>query len=105
MHRREQCAALKVKVEYLGHVKNMIGDKRQEEIELRSDSSIADLLVILSRKYGEPFKKAVYEPGGADLKSNFMATVNGCLLNQLKGVETKLKSGDHVILMPVVSGG
>jgi molybdopterin converting factor small subunit len=34
-----------------------------------------------------------------------MATVNGFLLNQLKGVETKLKDGDRVILMPVVSGG
>jgi molybdopterin converting factor small subunit len=47
----------------------------------------------------------VYESGGSDVKSNFMATVNGYLLNQLKGVETKLKNGDHVILMPVVSGG
>jgi molybdopterin synthase sulfur carrier subunit len=96
---------LKVKVEYLGHIKNMTGDKRQEEIEMRNDSSIADLLALLSRKYGEPFKKAVYESGGIDVKSNFMATVNGYLLNQLKGVETKLKNGDHVILMPVVSGG
>jgi molybdopterin synthase sulfur carrier subunit len=96
---------LKVKVEYLGHIKNLTGDKRQEEIEMRNDSSIADLLGLLSGKYGEPFKKAVYESGGADVKSNFMATVNGFLLNQLKGVETKLKNGDHVILMPVVSGG
>jgi molybdopterin synthase sulfur carrier subunit len=97
--------ALKVKVEYLGHIKNMIGDKRQEEIEMRGDCSIADLLALLSRKYGEPFKKAVYESGGSDVKSNFMATVNGYLLNQLKGVETKLKNGDRVVLMPVVSGG
>lgn len=96
---------MRVKVEYLGHIKNMVGDKREEEIEIRSDSSMADLLALLSRKYGEPFKKAVYESGGADVKSNFMATVNGYLLNQLKGVETKLKNGDHVTLMPVVSGG
>ena len=96
---------MRVRVEYLGHIKNMVGDKREEEIEIRSDSSIADLLALLSRKYGEPFKKAVYESGGADVKSNFMATVNGYLLNQLKGVETKLKNGDHVTLMPVVSGG
>lgn len=96
---------MKVKVEYLGHIKNLTGDKRQEEIELTNDSSIADLLALLSRKYGEPFKKAVYESGGTDVKSNFLATVNGYLLNQLKGVETRLKNEDHVILMPVVSGG
>jgi len=96
---------LKVKVEYLGHIKNMTGDKRQEEIEMRDASSIADLLALLAKKYGEPFKKSVYESGGTDVKSNFMATVNGYLLNQLKGVETKLKNGDQVVLMPVVSGG
>jgi molybdopterin synthase sulfur carrier subunit len=105
VRRRDGWSALKINVEYLGHIKNMTGDKRQEEIEIRNDSSIAELLALLSRKYGEPFKKAVYESGGADVKSNFMATVNGYLLNQLKGVETKLKNGDHVILMPVVSGG
>jgi MoaD family protein len=96
---------LKVKVEYLGHIKNIIGSKRQEEIEIEDDSSIADLLMLLSKKYGEPFKKAVYESGGLDVKSNFMATVNGYLLNQLKGVKTKLKNSDRVTLMPVVSGG
>jgi molybdopterin synthase sulfur carrier subunit len=94
-----------VTVEYLGHIRNIIGSKRTEEIEIENNSSVADLLVVLSKKYGIPFKKAIYESGGSDVKSNFMATVNGYLLNQLKGVETKLKDGDCVILMPVVSGG
>lgn len=96
---------MKVKVEYLGHIKNIIGSKRQEEIEIEDHASIADLLMLLSKKYGEPFKKAVYESGALDIKSNFMATVNGYLLNQLKGVKTKLKNSDRVTLMPVVSGG
>ena len=97
--------SLQVKVEYLGHIKNILGNKREEEINLKADASVGDLLAALSKRYGEPFKKAVYETGGADVKANFMATVNGYLLNQLNGVKTKLKQGDHVILMPVVSGG
>ena len=96
---------LKVKVEYVGHIRSLIGDKNGEEIEIEDNSSIANLFLLLSQKYGEPFKKAVYEPGGLDVKSNFMVTVNGYLLNQLKGVDTKLKNGDRVTLMPVVSGG
>ena len=96
---------MKVRVEYLGHIKNILGNKRLEEVEIADNSSITDLFIALSKKYGEPFKKAVYESGGADVKSNFIATVNGYLLNQLNGVKTKLKNGDHVILMPVVSGG
>ena len=74
-------------------------------MEIRENSSVTDLLMTLSEKYGEPFKKAVYEPKGMDVKSNYIITVNGYLLNQLNGVETKLKHGDHVTLLPIVSGG
>lgn len=96
---------MRVKVEYLGHIKNILGSRREEEVEVEDDSSVSDLLMVLCEKHGESFKKAVYEAGGKDIKSNFIATVNGFLLNQLNGVETKLKNGDHVVLMPIVSGG
>jgi len=96
---------LKVKVEYLGHIKNLTCNTREEEIDLASDSTIADLLEILIEKYGEPFKKAIYEPKGTDVKANYIITVNGYLLNQLKGLATKLGNGDRVALLPIVSGG
>ncbi|MGB9853382.1 MAG: MoaD family protein [Candidatus Bathyarchaeales archaeon] len=96
---------MRVKVEYIGHVREIIRSGREEELEISEGASLGDLLLMLSEKYGEPFKKAVYEPGGADLKPNFIITVNGYLLNQLNGVETKLKHGDHVILTSIVSGG
>lgn len=96
---------MKVKVEYIGHIREIIQSGREETLEVYEGASLADLLFMLSERYGEPFKKVVYEPGGTDVKSNFIITVNGYLLNQLNGVETKLKHGDHVILMSVVSGG
>ena len=96
---------MKVKVEYLGHVKNIIGSGRQEEVEIGDEASVTDLLTVLSEKYGEPFKKAVYEKSGVDVKPNYIITVNGYLLNQLSGIETKLKNGDHITLLPIVSGG
>jgi len=96
---------VEVKVEYLGHIRNIIGSVREEEVEIRDGSSVADLLMVLSEKYGDPFKKAVYEKSGTDVKSNYIITVNGYLLNQLKGLETKLKNNDHVTLLPIVSGG
>lgn len=100
-----QVCILKVKIEYLGHIKKMIGDRRVEEVEIKDNAMVTDLLTVLSEKYGEPFKKAIYEPKAADVKSNFIVTVNGYLLNQLDGVQTKLKNRDHVVLMPIVSGG
>jgi MoaD family protein len=83
----------------------MTQDRREEEVEIRDVATITDLLTLLSKKYGEQFKKAVYEPKGADVKPNYIVTINGYLLNQLEGLETKLKNGDHVALLPIVSGG
>lgn len=97
---------MRVKVEYLGHIREIIHSGREEELDMPEGASLGDLLFMLAEKYGEPFKKAVYEPGGADVKQSFIITVNGYLLNQLEnGVQTKLKHGDRIILMSIVSGG
>lgn len=96
---------LKVQVEYLGHIKNITGQKREEPIETSDDVTVGDLLSLLSERYGEPFKKAIYEPKTSDVKPNYIVAVNGYLLNQLGGLETRLKKGDRVTLLPIVSGG
>jgi MoaD family protein len=96
---------LKVQVEYLGHIKNMTGQKREEAVETSDDITVGDLLALLSDRYGEPFRKAIYEPKAPDVKPNYIVAVNGYLLNQLEGLETRLKKGDRVTLLPIVSGG
>ena len=96
---------MKVIVDYLGSIKQTLSLKQAEQVELEEDASVCDLLSLLAEKYGAPFKKAVYEPKGLDLKPHHILSVNGLLLNQLNGIETKLKDGDHIILMPVVTGG
>ncbi len=96
---------MKVTVDYLGHIKGILGSKQPDKIELKPDSTVRDLLVLLAEKHGEPFRKAIYEPGSTDLKPTHIMTVNCLLLNQLKGLDTQLKDGDRVVLMPVVSGG
>ena len=96
---------MKVTVEYLGYIKQTLGVEQGEHVELKNDALIRDLLTALAEKHGEPFQKAVYEPKDVDLKPHYIASVNGLLLNQLNGIETKLKDGDHVVFMPVVTGG
>jgi len=95
---------MKVKVHYLGYIRNML--KRKEEgFELKNGASLSELLDRLAGIYGEPFKKEVFEPGLKDVKMGFVVTVNGVLIGQLDGVETTLKEGDNVILMSLMSGG
>jgi MoaD family protein len=94
-----------VTVDYLGSVKQSLGLKQAEQIELKDDASVLDLLQLLAEKHGDPFKKSVYEPNDHDLKPYYILSINGLLTNQLNDIETKLKDGDHLIFMPVVSGG
>jgi MoaD family protein len=95
---------LKVRVQYFGYIKNMV-NKREEEFELGEDASLSDLLNKLAGVHGKAFKKEVYEPGLKDVKTGFSVTVNGVLMGQIGGVDTKLSDGDNVILMSLMSGG
>jgi len=94
-----------VTIEYLGYIKKKLGVERSEIINLNKKASVYDLLILLSKKYGDPFRKAVYDPKDLELKPYHMISVNGLLLNQLNGLKTELNDNDQVILMPIVSGG
>jgi MoaD family protein len=95
---------MKVKVQYLGFIKNLI-KRSEDEFELETGASLADLLNKIAAVYGKPFKKEFYEPGLKDVKMGFVVTVNGVLMGQLSGVDTQLNKGDNVILMSLMSGG
>jgi molybdopterin converting factor small subunit len=95
---------VKIKVQYLGLIKNLI-KRSEDEFDLEEGASLSDLLNKLADVYGEPFKKEVYEPGLKDMKMGFVVTVNGVLMGQLHGVDTRLGEGDNVILMSLMSGG
>jgi len=95
---------MKVKVQYLGFIKNLI-KRGEDEFELETGASLSDLLNKIAGTYGKPFKKEFYEPGLKDVKMGFVVTVNGILMGQLNGVDTQLNNGDNVILMSLMSGG
>ncbi len=96
---------MKVTVEYLGYIKQTLGVTQPEIVEVKPEGSARDLLVILAEKHGEQFEKAVYDPKETVLKPFHVLAVNGLMINLLSGLDTKLKDGDRVIVMPVVTGG
>jgi molybdopterin converting factor small subunit len=95
---------LKVRVQYLGYIKNML-NKKEDHFELDDDAALSDLLNKLAGIHGAAFKKEVYEPGLNDLKTGFSVTINGVFIGQLGGLDAKLADGDNVILMSLMSGG
>ena len=95
---------MRVKVRYLGLMRSLT-NQGEEEFDFKEGSLLVELLNRLAAKYGEKFKTEVYEQNAKDLKTGFVALINGILMGQLRGVETPLKNGDHVILMPLMTGG
>ena len=95
---------MKVKVHYLGLIRKLI-DQSEDEFELEEGASLSVVLDRISGLYGRPFEKEFYEPGLKDVKMGFVVTVNGVLMGQLHGLDTRLNDGDNIVLMSLMSGG
>jgi len=95
---------MKVKVLYLGVLRSKTG-KISEEYEITNDASLSDLLEILSSKYGESLRSLLKADEKSRLDPTIIATINGVSKDMSKAKSIKLKDGDTVALMSVISGG
>ena len=95
---------MKIKVHYISLVKSYTKTS-QEEFNVAECSVLSDVLNNIADKYGKPFTQEVYDPQCHEMKSTFVAMVNGVHMDQLKGPNTPLKDGDNVILMSLMTGG
>ena len=95
---------MQVKVHYISLVKSYT-NKSQDEITLGENATLVQLLDKIAETYGKQFTTEVYDTNKKEMKSTFVAMVNGVLMDQLKGVNTPLKDGDSVILMSLMTGG
>ena len=100
----EKESKMRIKVQYLGMVKTYT-NKTQDEIIMENEAKLSDLLNKIASEFGKQFNKDIYEPGMRDVKPMFTVMVNGIVMGQLDGVDTKLKDADNVIIMPLMTGG
>jgi sulfur-carrier protein len=96
--------AVKVKVQYLGLVKTYT-NKGTDEFDLKEGAPLSELLNKIASTSSKQFTQDIYEPNQKDVKSLFTVMVNGIVMGQLNGIETRLKDGDNVIIMPLMTGG
>ncbi len=95
---------MQIKVHYISLVKSYT-NKSQDEFSLNENATLMQLLDQIAKTYGKQFSAEVYDPNKKEMKSTFVAMVNGVLMDQLKGVDTVLKNGDSIILMSLMTGG
>jgi molybdopterin converting factor small subunit len=94
---------MQITVRYLGYLAGVA--RREETLSVEPTTSLTDLLDVLAQKRGRLFQQTVYDPKEKKIKSDILVLVNGFTIDQLDGVETKLKRNDLVLIMPTISGG
>lgn len=95
---------MRVKVQYLGVIRSKLG-KKEEEVDVKEGASISDLLSRLTKTYGENLKSLFDEDEKNVLDPSYIVTINGFLTGRLRGMKTRLKEGDRIALMTLISGG
>jgi molybdopterin converting factor small subunit len=63
------------------------------------------LLDLLTTKWGDELALQLFEPGGRVPRSSVMLMVNGRSVQFLNQLDTVLKDGDEVTILPPVGGG
>ena len=79
----------------------------QAVFDYEGDSlTVDDLLRELSIRYGEDFRKMIFDPETHNLSRHIRILVNGRHFSHLPGkLNTQLHEGDEVSLFPPIAGG
>ncbi|MFQ5762391.1 MAG: ubiquitin-like small modifier protein 1 [Candidatus Bathyarchaeia archaeon] len=102
--RRRVCVVQKVKLKLLAGLRDIV-EAEEVEVSIGSDETVRTLLEGLSKKWGEKFHDAVLDRRSGALSSSIRVLVNGENILIHEGVETKLREGDFVVIMPPAAGG
>ncbi len=91
----------KIRFTVPGVLASVTGGNRQVDLEA---STVKEALSLLVSKYGEEFERRVFDVTGQPKRLlNFY--VNGKNVRFLSNLDTQLKDGDEVMLLPAVGGG
>ena len=97
---------MEVKVRFFTNLREIV-NKREETLAFPNSRKVTVDLVLktLSNKYGKPFIEYVYDGETGQPKNFLQFLVNGTSTSTLNGLETELKAGDVLAVLPPVGGG
>jgi MoaD family protein len=95
---------IRVKVRTILTLKKIMGSG-EIELSFPEGSTLAALITNLVNSWGDELASHLYEPNSKRLRPYIRLMVNGRDIAFLNRMETVLKSGDEVLILPPVSGG
>ena len=94
---------IEVNIRLLGVFRGLTG-KSQISLNLKKPT-VKSVVQKLSEPLSAEAKRLLIDPELNDIRPNALILVNGKEINVLKGLETELRDGDEVTLIPVSHGG
>jgi molybdopterin synthase sulfur carrier subunit len=93
-----------VKVRTILALKKILG-KGEVELAVPEGSTLRELLAMLVEKWGDELGSRLFEPKTRTVLPYIRLMVNGRDIAFLDRMETVLRNGDDVLILPPVSGG
>ena len=94
---------IRVEVNYFSNVRAITGEYGAA-LELPDPSRVSDLLREVAARYGELLREYLFTDEGG-LNSHVVVILNGRGVGILEGLDTPLKDGDRVAILPSIGGG
>ena len=85
-------------------LKRVVGQRRTE-IDLSLGSTVDDSLTYMKDRWGDKLSTHLLDPDSGAVLPHVRIMVNGQTTRFLQGMETPLREGDEVLILPPASGG
>ena len=95
---------MRVKVKFFASIREITG-KKEEDVEVPDNTTVEELIEILSSKYGREFSDYVYDERTGKPRDHLQFLIDGRSASTLQGLKTRLRDGCNFAIIPPVGGG
>jgi molybdopterin converting factor small subunit len=95
---------MKIKIHSILSLKEVLGGRNVEMI-VPEGTTVSGLLAGMIEIWGDSLSPHLFKQGSDQLLPYVRLMINGQTIQFLHGMETTLKDGDEVLLIPLAAGG
>ncbi len=94
---------MNIQIKFFAALREIVG-KKAEFVELDGGVRVQDVISYLVETYGTSLEQHLFDKQGK-LSTSYQLLINGINISTLEGLETLLKEGDTLAILPPVGGG
>jgi molybdopterin synthase sulfur carrier subunit len=95
---------MKVRVKFFALVRELTG-RREEVVDLDDQATVRTLLGKLVEEHGAKFRDYIFDPASNEPKGHVQFLIDGRNITLMQGLDTSLKEGASLAILPPVGGG